>query len=215
MDKHIILASSSFRRQEMMQWLGIPFDIVVSNFPEEDVQYEDFCEESIWDNEGYVTTIATGKALTVLQDHPSSLIIASDTMVFLNGEMFGKPKDLDDARGMLKKLRGNTHTVFTSVVVMDGETGDRKSDVVQSRVTFLPFTDELLEKYIKTSEPYDKAGGYALQGFAKQFIKDVDGSALNVIGFPLLTVRDMLEEFGVPIDVNIEESAFQKTGYRK
>lgn len=214
MDMNIILASTSFRRQEMLKWLGIPFDIVASNFPEENVKFEDFMQDGFEDPEGYVTTIAQGKALTVLDEHPLDLIIASDTMVYLDGVMYGKPKDLDDAREMLKKLRGKTHAVYTAVVMVYGKIGEWRKEVVKTEVTFFDFSDEALEKYINTSEPYDKAGGYAFQGVAKQFVKDVKGSVTNVIGFPLLVVRDMLEEFGVQVDVNLEESIFQKMGYR-
>lgn len=192
-----------------MGWLGIPFETVVSNFPEESVKQEDF-----EDPEDYVATVATGKALMVQQQYPDALIIASDTMVFLDGELHGKPMDLDHARKMIRKLRGKTHTVYTAVVILNGETGDQRVEIVKSQVRFGNFPDEQLEKYIGTSEPYDKAGGYALQGFGKHFVEDVQGSATNVIGFPLLVVRDMLEELGVPIEVNIEESVFEKTGYR-
>lgn len=207
--KHIILASTSARRQEILRWLGVQFEIVPSNFDEEVVKFSDFD-----DPEDYVATIASGKAYTVLQLYPRSLIIASDTMVYLNGEMYGKPKDLTHARNMMKELSGKTHVVYTAVVMMDGETGDRRIEIVSSDVTFFALTDDEIERYISTSEPYDKAGGYALQGYAKKFVREVKGSAMNVVGFPVLTVRDMFEEFGVEIEVDIEESVFQKTGYR-
>lgn len=214
-DRRIILASSSYRRQEMMKWLGIPFEVVPSDFPEEQVNYADFSVEGLGhDPEGYAVTIAQGKALTVAEQHPDALVVASDTVVFLDGNVYGKPKNLDDARAMLKTLRGKTHTVFSAVVMIDGETGERRSDVVRSDVTFVNFPDAQLEQYIATSEPYDKAGGYALQGFAKRFVKDVEGSATNVVGFPVLTVRDMLEDLGVPVGVNLEKSVVEKTGYR-
>lgn len=207
--KHIVLASTSVRRQEILRWLGVQFEIVPSNFDEEAVKFSDFD-----DPEDYVATIASGKGYTVLQLHPDSLIIASDTMVFLNGDMYGKPRDLNHARNMMKELSGKTHVVYTAVVMMDGETGDRRTEIVSSQVTFFPLIDDEIERYISTSEPYDKAGGYALQGYAKKFVSEVKGSAMNVVGFPVLTVRDMLEEFGIEIEVDIEESVFQKTGYR-
>ncbi|MBI5151455.1 MAG: septum formation protein Maf [Candidatus Pacebacteria bacterium] len=207
--KKIVLASSSFRRQELMKWLGIPFEIHVSNFLEEQIKFEDFNNP-----EEYVSAIAMGKALVVADQFPEALIIASDTTVYLDEKIYGKPKDLYDARAMLKTLRGKQHTVFTAVVMIDGETGEKKTEVVKSLVTFFPFSDEMINQYIETSEPYDKAGGYALQGFAKRFIQEVQGSELNVVGFPLVTVRNMLEELGVPIEVDIERSAFEKTGMR-
>lgn len=207
--KDIILASSSFRRQEMMRWLGVPFTIEVSDFSEESVPFSDFDEP-----EDFVSTVALGKVLVVSKNHPFSLVIGSDTGVFLDGTMFGKPKDLDAARAMLIALRGRTHTVYTAVVMHDGETGEKRTEIVKSEVTFGNFADKILEQYIATSEPYDKAGGYALQGFAKKFVTDVKGSAMNVVGFPVLTVRDMLEDLGVQIDVDLETSIFEKTGYR-
>ncbi len=207
--KQIILASSSIRRQELMQWLGIPFEIFPSDFAEEHVHFADF-----EDPEDYVATIATGKALVVAQHYPNAIIIASDTAVYLDGKVYGKPKNLDDARRILSALRGHTHTVYTAVVMRDGETGEKRIEVVTSDVTFLKFSNDELEQYIATSEPYDKAGGYALQGFAKCFVQDVQGSAMNVIGFPLITIRDMLENLGVEIEVDIERSIFEKTGYR-
>lgn len=207
--KHIVLASTSARRQEILQWLGVQFEIVPSNFEEEAVKFSEFD-----DPEDYVATIASGKAYVVSQLHPDSLVIASDTMVFKDGVMYGKPRNLSHAREIMQALSGQTHTVYTAVVMMDGETGDRKTEIVSSQVTFFPMTDDEIERYISTSEPYDKAGGYALQGYAKKFVREVKGSAMNVVGFPVMTVRDMLEELGVPIEVDIEESVFQKTGYR-
>jgi septum formation protein len=187
----------------------VEFEVQPSDFPEESVHFEDFDEP-----EDYVATIAVGKALVVAQNNPDALVIASDTMVYLDGKMYGKPKNLDDARNMLKTLRDRHHIVFSGVVMIDGETGEKRTEVVKSLVTFGQFTDNELEHYIATSEPYDKAGGYALQGYAKRFVTDVQGSAMNVVGFPLMTVRDMLEELGVEIEVDLEESIFQKTGYR-
>ena len=207
--KQIILASSSIRRQELMQWLGVPFEIFPSDFAEENVHFADFD-----DPEDYVATIATGKALVVAQQYSDALIIASDTTVYLEGKVYGKPKNLDDARKILSALRDHKHTVYTAVVMHDGEMGEKRVEVVKSEVTFLKFSDDELEHYIATSEPYDKAGGYALQGFAKRFVQDVQGSAMNVIGFPLMTVRDMLESLGIEIEVDVERSIIEKTGYR-
>jgi len=130
----IILASSSARRQEMMSWLGVPFEIVPSNFEEEAVRYSDF-----EDPDDYVATIATGKALAVSAQHPDALIIASDTMVFLLNKVYGKPKNLEDARAMIRELRGNTHTVVTAVVMIDGITGEKRAEIVKSEVTFFEF----------------------------------------------------------------------------
>ena len=207
--QEIILASGSDRRKELMKWLGIPHKVIVSEFDEHSILPKDF-EDDI---EGYVVTVAMGKGLTVLEQYPQALIISADTIVVLDGEIFGKPKDLSHAREMLQRLRGKKHSVYCGVVMLDGEIGERRVEVVETKVTFQNFSDQQLEQYIATSEPYDKAGGYALQGWAAKHIESVEGSALNVVGFPLLTVRDMLEELGVQVAVDLEQSILEKTGY--
>ncbi len=207
-EKHLILPSSSFRRQELLTWLGIPFKSVTSDFPEEQIPFEEFD-----DPEDFVKTIALGKVLVVEKQYPHSLIIGSDTTVVLDGKNYGKPKDLDDARRMLVELRGRTHAVYTAVVMHDGETGEKRVESVVTKVTFFSFSDQTLEKYIATSESLGKAGGYGFQGEGRQLVERIEGSATNCVGLPLLVVRDMLEDLGVQIEVNVEQSIMEKLGY--
>lgn len=197
--RQIILASGSERRKDIMEFLGIPFEIVVSDFPEEKVLWEDFDEPG-----DYVSTIAMGKALTIAPHHGDALVVAADTSVFLDGKVYNKPKDLDDARRILQALRGRGHEVVTSVVLLDTLTNQKEIRVVTTVVEFLPFSDEQLENYIETSESLGKAGAYAIQLGAKSFVKSIKGSLSNVVGLPIEETVSLLEQFDIPIDVDVD-----------
>lgn len=198
--KNIVLASRSPRRKELMQFLGVPFRVIPSDFPEEDVGRDDFD-----DPREYVATLATGKALTIAPQFPDALIIGVDTIVFLNGQYFGKPSDLHDARRILCALRGKHHQVFTGLYIEDTLTHEHSLEVVESLVTFFPFSDETLDAYISTSESLGKAGAYAIQGGAKKLVRSVEGSLSSVVGLPLRELADMLERFNVRIDVDVDK----------
>ncbi len=206
--QQIILASGSPRRKDILEFLGIPFEVVVSHFPEENVDWEDFDEAA-----DYVCTIALGKVLSISDQYPDALIIGADTSVFLDGKVYGKPKDLSHARTILQTLRGNRHEVVTGIVILDTLTGQKDIQSVQSFVEFLPFSDEQLDAYIQTSESLGKAGAYAIQMGAKKFVKSVEGSLSNVVGLPIEEVASLLENFGVPIDVNVREIAEEHFTY--
>jgi len=208
--RNVILASTSDRRKELLTFLGIPFEVVPSGFPEEDVDRSDFDEPA-----EYVATLAMGKALAVADRYDDALIIGSDTIVYLDGEYYGKPKNLDDARRILKALRGKRHRVLSAVCIMDTLTGEKQVEVVETFVTFFPFTDDALENYIDTSESLGKAGAYAIQSGAKGFVSSVDGSLSNVVGLPLREVADMLEKFDIPIDVDVDALIEEQFTYRR
>jgi len=198
--QQIILASTSPRRQELMEFLGVPFEVVGSEFPEEAVSFDDFLDPA-----DYVTTIAIGKALAVAPLYDDAIIVGADTMVFLDGMPYGKPTDLDDARRILKVLRGRRHQVITAVGLINTLTNERLVETVQSEVEFFPFSDEELERYIATSESLGKAGAYAIQLGAKVFVREVKGSLSNVVGLPLTEVALALESMGVPIEVDVRD----------
>ena len=204
--RKIILASGSQRRKDLLEFLGLPFEVVVSDFPEEEVDFSEFTS-----SREYVATLASGKALMVASQFEDALIIGADTMVFLEGRPFGKPKDLDHAREMLKELRGEAHEVITSVFVIDTLTGEQNIETVTTLVTFFDFTDRELDLYISTSESLGKAGAYAIQQGAKQFVRSIEGSVSSVVGLPLLETAGLLEQLGVSIGVDvrgIEEREF-------
>jgi septum formation protein len=204
--RKIILASTSIRRKELMTFLGIPYEVVASDFPEEDVDPRDF-----EDPREYVATLAAGKAIMVAQSQEDAIVIGVDTTVFVDGKYYGKPASLDEARKTLASLRGRKHQVFTAICMIDTLTQERQMEVVETGVTFLQFSDESLERYIQTSESMGKAGAYAIQAGAKGFVQSVEGSMSSVVGLPLTELAQMLERFDVRIDVDvrrIEEEQF-------
>lgn len=205
--RQIILASTSPRRRELMHFLGIPHQTAASDFPEEDVDPKDFD-----DPREYVATLAAGKATVVAEKYLDALVIGVDTIVYLEGKYFGKPETLDQARQTLQHLRGRRHQVFTAICIMDTLTHERQVEVVETGVSFLPFSDASLERYIQTSESMGKAGAYAIQAGAKGFVQSVEGSLSSVVGLPLTELAEMLERFGVRVEVNIrkiEEEQFR------
>ncbi len=184
--KEIILASASPRRREIMNMLNIPYKVIVSNVAEK-LNEQLSLEERIED-------LALQKASAVFRQHQDALVIGADTIVELDGEVIGKPHSMTEARAMLKKLSGRTHRVVTAVAVMTAEETWTVADTAY--VTFDRLEDEEIEKYIQTKEPYDKAGGYAVQGWASVFITHIEGSYYTIMGFPLHLVYRKLRSLG-------------------
>lgn len=178
--------------------MGLPYEVVASDFPEEDVDPRDF-----EDPREYVATLATGKALVVAEKSEDAIVVGVDTTVFVDGKYFGKPASLDEARKTLATLRGRKHQVFTAICLIDTLTHERQIEVVESGVTFFNFSDESLERYIQTSESLGKAGAYAIQAGAKGFVQSVEGSLSSVVGLPLTELAEMLERFDVKVEVDI------------
>lgn len=206
----LVLASSSPRRKDILEFLGVPFKAISSDFPEEKVVWSDF------DDPGeFVCTIAMGKVLTLANKMKDSIIVGADTSVFLDGEVYGKPKDRNDARRILQKLRGRRHSVVTGVVIYDTLTKEHDSCISTSLVEFLPFSDEQLENYIATGESLGKAGAYAIQMGARSFVKNVQGSLSNVVGLPIEETVSLLEEFDVPVDVDVPALVDEHFSFRQ
>ena len=181
----LILASGSPRRRELLARMGYRFEILVPNVDE---HVEGPARE-------VVGILSLRKARAAAAQLSDGIVIASDTLVSLNGEALGKPADAQDARRMLLELSGNTHEVFTGVALIDAASGRTLSRVVRTGVRFRDLSDEEICAYIRTGEPMDKAGAYAIQGGAHGFVEALDGSYENVIGFPVEDVRELLEEF--------------------
>ncbi len=183
--KKYILASKSPRRKEIFSMLNIPFEVIVSDCNEEfDLSL------SIEEN---IKNVAYQKALSVFNNHNDSIIIGADTVVCVDNEILLKPKDKDDVRGMLNKLSGKSHYVISGLCVMDKN--KTVKTYTKTSVTFKKMTSEEIEEYINTSEPYDKAGGYAIQGLASKFIEGINGDYFNVVGLSISTLYDILKEF--------------------
>lgn len=171
----IILASGSPRRKELLGLIVPEYECVVSG-----------CEEFVPEGtpaERVPALLAEQKAAAVMKTHPDDVVIGSDTVVVLNGEIFGKPKNKADAQMMLKALSARKHFVYTGVAV--AEKGVLRSFVQKTEVEFYPLSDETIENYIATGEPMDKAGAYGIQGKGSVLVKGIVGDYFNVMGFPV------------------------------
>ena len=184
--KDIILASASPRRREIMDMLEISYRVVISNVREE-------LDETL-SIEERIKSLAWQKANAVFRQHQQDLVIGADTIVELNGEILGKPHNMTEAREMIRKLSGKTHRVITAFAMISDE---RKIiDCDEALVTFTKISDSEIEEYIQTREPYDKAGGYAIQGWAGKFIEKIEGSYYTVMGLPLHKLYSQLKQQG-------------------
>ncbi len=185
----LILASSSPRRQELLSLLDISLRIVPS-----DVE-ESFLKGEL--PEEYVRRLAITKAQQVAEKFPEFWVLAADTIVVIEGEVLGKPKDAEEAESMLEKLSGREHQVITGYCLLHIHLGQKRERIVSSLVKFKRLSAEEIRWYINTGEPFDKAGGYAVQGKAAFMIKEIKGSYTNVVGLPLCEVIEDLQELGV------------------
>lgn len=186
-EKKIILASGSPRRRELLSKMGLSF---ICDVPDVDENVDGRADM-------IVDILARRKAIAVAEKHDEGIIIASDTLVSLDGAPLGKPVNEDDARRMLKLLSGREHEVFTGVCIIDAATGESEAAVDRTGVVFRELTDTEIDEYIATGEPMDKAGAYGIQGGAGKFVAGLNGSYENVMGFPVALVAQMLAKFGV------------------
>ena len=182
----IVLASASPRRRELLEMMGLEFEIVPAK--------DELDAEGLPPAEA-VAKIALGKAMSVANLRAENdLVIAADTLVCLDGELLGKPKDEAEAFAMLKKLSGNEHQVYTGVAVSQGDKSVSCAEM--TKVRFCRMSDEDIKNYIATFEPMDKAGAYGIQGKGAVFIEGIEGDYFNVMGLPLHRLSLMLKEFG-------------------
>ena len=181
----IILASQSPRRREILSNLGISYETyerVVSINNSLKLPPSEF-----------VITQAEMKAKEPVSRFENGLIITADTIVYSHGEILEKPVDHDDAVRMISMLQGNTHQVYTGLCLSDSTSGLSKSDAAVTTVTFSDMTRKEIEWYVHTKEYSDKAGGYAIQGLASQFIQGINGCYFNVVGFPVNMFYQLLK----------------------
>jgi len=183
--KNIILASKSPRRQYLLSLLGIHFEVCVSNVKE---------IMSGADPEELVLLNAKNKAQDILKKKINGVIIGADTAVVLDTEILGKPKNMKDAFNTLKKLMGKWHKVITGCYLIDNTNEQEQVEqfLVKSEVFLNKMNDYIVENYIKTKEPMDKAGSYAIQGAGAFLVKEIKGSYTNVVGLPLTEIVNSL-----------------------
>lgn len=174
----IILASKSPRRRELFSLITPRFTCTATEVDERATATESaaqLCER-----------LARRKCLAVAQTAPNRVVVGADTVVDLDGATLGKPGDREQARAMLRALSGRTHRVHTGVCI--AYAGAARSFVCTTSVTFLPIPEAALERYLQTAEPYDKAGGYGIQGWAARWVERIDGDFFNVMGLPVSRV---------------------------
>ncbi len=185
----LILASRSPRRRSLLESCGIEFTVCPSSIRESDFP--------VIEPREYVKTLACAKACDVADSCPESWVIGADSIVLAEGSILEKPGSAEAARDMLKTLSGRTHRVFTGYSVVCREKEHCFTDAAETAVKFKELSSGEIEWYIKTKEPYDKAGGYAVQGLAAFMVQAVSGSYTNVVGLPLCEVVDHLLRHGV------------------
>lgn len=191
--KKIVLASASPRRKEILEQIGIGFDIIPST-----------CDEVITKDvpKDIVEELAQQKAYEVFKklDNPD-IVIGADTIVVLNDTIMGKPKDEKDAFDMLGRLQDNTHIVYTGVCVLIKENNAIRKLIFSeaTKVSMYPMSEEQILDYIATKEPMDKAGAYAVQGKSAIYIKKIDGDYNNVVGLPIARLYNEMLELGIDL----------------
>ena len=186
-EKRVVLASSSPRRHELLQLIGIPHQVRPGDVDESHNAGETPPE--------YAERLAQSKAQAVSKTESDAIVIGADTIVVADSEIMGKPRDRDDAARMLSVLQGRSHTVITAVAVsFDGRT---ESDVEHVEVTFRPLDSDEIAAYIDTGEPMDKAGAYGIQGYGATIVRRIDGDYFAVMGLSLVLLVELLEKIGV------------------
>ncbi len=185
----IVLASESTRRVDILRTLGISFSIIPPDIDERRKR-----DETIRD---YVLRIAQEKAKKVGIHFPDKWVIGADTIVVHKGKVLGKPKSEEEAMEMLTALRGKWHKVLTGYCILNVSKKTSCQDVVETKVFIKDLTDEEIRRYIKTSEPFDKAGSYAVQGKGGFMVKEIKGSYSNVVGLPICEITDILLSLGI------------------
>jgi len=188
MKNRLILASESPRRCELLKQIGLDFKAVPSKVLEEVVQAESPRDR--------VIRLAEAKAREVASKYPDGWVVAADSIVCINGSILGKPKDGKEAAEMLRRLSGQDHRVLTGFSVCHLGKGKSDKEVVQTGVRMKFLAPEEIQWYVHTGEPFDKAGGYAIQGIGSFMIESIQGSYTNVVGLPLCELVQMLTRLG-------------------
>ena len=186
----LILASNSPRRRELLRNAGFQFDVRPSGIAEARLPDES--------PENFAGRLARDKALDVArQSQAGRVVLGADTVVSVNGEILEKPVDAADAARMLRTLSGRVHRVITAVCLVRAPESVLAWRHETTSVTFRKLTDEEIESYVASGEPFDKAGGYAIQGLASRFIPRIDGCYFNVVGLPVPLLYEMMKSVGI------------------
>lgn len=187
MKRPIVLASQSPRRAQLLGMLGLEFAIAPAHVDESQLPGEA--------PNAHAERLAREKALAVAHRYPHAFVVGSDTVVVIEGDVLGKPRDLDDAVAMLMRLQGRTHTVETGIAV--AYDGDQVLSAVESvAVRFRAFDETTAEAYARTGEPLDKAGAYGIQGYGSTLVEGIEGDFFAVMGLPIARLVRLFEQLG-------------------
>ncbi|MCX7918669.1 MAG: Maf family protein [bacterium] len=181
----VILASKSPRRAQLLTQIGLKFTIVPSHV-----------DESIHVSKNPVLAVrqlAIAKAKFVAKQYKAGLIVGADTVVVLGQKILGKPKDITEAQRLLTQLSGKTHRVITGIAIVDAKSNRKVVGHCVTFVTFRKLTKSEIDEYIKTGEPFDKAGAYGIQGKGALFVKRIEGDYFNVVGLPLVLLMELIK----------------------
>lgn len=170
--------------------IGIPVTVVPST-------YEENMEGISGSGADIVTTFSKAKVTSIKDKYPEDVIIGADTIVYLNGKAFGKPKNKEDAVQMIMTLGGNAHEVYTGYTVVNNRTGEEVTDYESARVYMRPIERYEAEAYVAETLPFDKAGSYAIQGKAGVFIYKIEGDFFTIVGLPVFKISGILATFGI------------------
>jgi septum formation protein len=187
--KQLILASASPRRAELLRQIGLDFQVVASRISED-------LPDGAVTPEKLVMDLATAKVKQVALERTNGVVIGADTIVFLENAVLGKPGSAAEAVAMLTRLSGKTHQVFTGICVFEVETDRLITDFAMTEVVFRPFGPEEIQAYVRTGEPFDKAGAYGIQGRGALLVEKINGCYFNVVGLPIGKLVAALNELG-------------------
>lgn len=205
MVKPIVLASSSPRRRELFALLGLPFQAVDPQVDETPLEGEKPKSTAL--------RLALAKAQEAAMSHPEAIIMAADTLVILGDEILGKPRNGDEAVAVLEALKGKKHRVISAVIVLDAASREKREEVADTQVWMRDYSDEEIARYIGRGEPFDKAGGYAIQDKEFRPVARVEGCYANVMGLPLCHLDRALKKVGVNPPATPLEACIGFTGY--
>lgn len=194
---HLILASTSPRRKDLLALLDIPFEIIPPTSTEDVRDHESPVD--------HVRRLALEKARSVANGYPESLVIGSDTIIEIDGHLLGKPNDLQEAEQMLKRLRGRCHHVHTGLALVRHRAHLEETKVESVRVWITPFSDSQLQDYLNTHDSLGKAGAYSIQGEGAPLIEKIEGDYPTVVGLPLWHIAKLLEQQGILLTKSVEE----------
>jgi len=198
MKYRLILASKSPRRYDLLKQLGLDFEVIPSKIEEDFVPNESPRE--------HVIRLAEAKAMDVSNRYIDCWVIGADTIVYIDGQILGKPRNKEEAREMLRLISGKEHRVLTGISVRSSNKGKGECGAVETAVRMKSLSPAEMDWYVRTGEPFDKAGGYGIQGIGSFMIESINGSYTNVVGLPLCELMQMLVRLGA---MTISECGFQ------